>query len=212
MPSLGRRLALLARSLSRTSAQKLALSRCFGVSAAQAAATGTAGRKKMSSLEVIAKKRRGEKITMVTAYDYPSALHCDLAGIDVILIGDSCGMVELGYDTTQPVTLDEMLHHCKAVARGAKHPLLVGDMPFGTYEVSPEQALESAYRFVKEAGVDCVKMEGGRNRAETCRKVVDGGVAVMAHIGLTPQHISVLGGFRAQVCLALTRALYGFHS
>jgi len=175
----------------------LAGRRAFAVSAAQAA-TGLAGRRKMSAMEVISKRRRGERITMVTAYDYPSALHCDLAGIDIVLVGDSCGMVELGYENTQPVTTEELLHHSKAVVRGAKHPLIVGDMPFGSYEISPEQAQATAYRFVKEAGVDCVKMEGGRVRAETVRKVVDGGVAVMGHIGLTPQHISVLGGFRAQ--------------
>ena len=163
-----------------------------------ATATGVAGRKKMSAIELQRKKRLGERITMVTAYDYPSALHCERADIDVILVGDSLGMVELGYSTTQPVTMDEMLHHAKAVARGAHHPLLVGDLPFGTYEVSPEQALTNAYRFVKEAGVDCVKLEGGMSRAKTVRKIVDGGVAVMGHIGLTPQHISVLGGFRAQ--------------
>jgi len=172
-------------------------SRGLAVSAAQAA-TGTGGRRKMSALELISKRRRGERITMVTAYDYPSALHCDLAGIDVVLVGDSCGMVELGYENTQPVTMDEMLHHAKAVCRGAKHPLVVADLPFGTYEISSEQAQEAAYRFVKEAGADCVKMEGGRIRAKTAKKVVDGGVAVMGHIGLTPQHISVLGGFRAQ--------------
>jgi 3-methyl-2-oxobutanoate hydroxymethyltransferase len=153
---------------------------------------------KMSAIALQRKKRLGERITMVTAYDYPSALHCERAGIDVILVGDSLGMVELGYSTTQPVTLDEMIHHAKAVGRGAQSPLLVGDLPFGTYEVSPAQGLESAYRYVKEAGVDCVKLEGGRMRADTVRKIVDGGVAVMGHVGLTPQHISVLGGFRAQ--------------
>uniref|UniRef100_A0A6V3JD08 3-methyl-2-oxobutanoate hydroxymethyltransferase n=1 Tax=Lotharella globosa TaxID=91324 RepID=A0A6V3JD08_9EUKA len=152
----------------------------------------------MSAMELIAKRRRGERITMVTAYDYPSALHCDLAGIDIVLVGDSCGMVELGYDTTQPVTIDEMMHHARAVVRGAKHPLVVGDLPFGSYEVNPEQAQQTAYRFVKEAGVDCVKMEGGRKMAPFAQKVVNGGVAVMGHVGLTPQAISVLGGFRAQ--------------
>jgi len=135
---------------------------------------------------------------MVTAYNYPQALHLDLAGIDVCLVGDSLGMVELGYETTQPVTMDEMLHHCKAVARGAQHPLLVGDMPFGSYEINPELALANAFRFIKEGHMDCVKLEGGQERAETVKKIVSGGVAVMGHIGLTPQAISVLGGFRAQ--------------
>ncbi|CAM9384049.1 unnamed protein product [Phaeothamnion confervicola] len=156
-------------------------------------------RRKLSVFDVIKIKRRDErKITMVTAYDYPSAVHVCRAGIDILLVGDSVGMVELGYDTTQPVTVDEMLHHLRAVCRGAKHPLIVGDMPFGSYEVSPAQALETAYRFVKDGGADAVKLEGGRNRAEHVRKVVDGGIAVMGHVGLTPQAISVLGGFRAQ--------------
>jgi len=144
------------------------------------------------------KKEEIKKITMVTAYDYPSALHVDLAGVDVLLVGDSVGMVELGYETTQPVTMDEMIHHCQAVSRGAKHPLLVGDMPFGSYEVSPETALENAYRFIKEGKMDAVKLEGGANRVNTIKKIVDGGISVMGHIGLTPQAISVLGGFRAQ--------------
>ncbi|GAB5355147.1 hypothetical protein AAMO2058_000181300 [Amorphochlora amoebiformis] len=171
--------------------------RFLGVSAAQAA-TGIAGRRKMSALELISRRRKGEKITMVTAYDYPSALHCDLAGIDIILVGDSLGMVELGYENTLPVTPEELLHHAKAVVRGAKHPLIIADLPFGSYEVDPKQAQESAYKFVKEAGVDAVKMEGGRRLAPTVKKVVDGGIAVMGHVGLTPQHINVLGGFRAQ--------------
>mmetsp|Transcript_37815 Transcript_37815/g.103112 ORF Transcript_37815/g.103112 Transcript_37815/m.103112 type:complete len:272 (+) Transcript_37815:323-1138(+) len=154
----------------------------------------------------------------------------DLANIDVILVGDSVGMVQLGYDTTQPVTVDDMLLHAKAVRRGAKSSLLVGDMPFGSYEISQEQALTTAYRFVKEAGMDCVKLEvdldlppppppppsrnhrheyshdhhqhhqsqGGRDRASTVQAIVKGGVAVMGHVGLTPQAISVIGGFRAQ--------------
>mmetsp|Transcript_37816 Transcript_37816/g.103119 ORF Transcript_37816/g.103119 Transcript_37816/m.103119 type:complete len:230 (+) Transcript_37816:323-1012(+) len=112
----------------------------------------------------------------------------DLANIDVILVGDSVGMVQLGYDTTQPVTVDDMLLHAKAVRRGAKSSLLVGDMPFGSYEISQEQALTTAYRFVK----------GGRDRASTVQAIVKGGVAVMGHVGLTPQAISVIGGFRAQ--------------
>ncbi|CAM9182561.1 unnamed protein product [Choristocarpus tenellus] len=153
----------------------------------------------MSVLDVIKVRRQGErKLTMVTSYDYPSAVHVCRAGVDILLVGDSVGMVELGYDTTQPVTVDEMLHHCKAVSRGARSPLIVGDMPFGSYEVNPEQALETAIRFVKEGKVDAVKLEGGRNRVEHVKKIVDGGVAVVGHVGLTPQAISVLGGFRAQ--------------
>ena len=149
---------------------------------------------------------------MVTAYDFPSAMHVQRANIDIILVGDSCAMVELGYDTTQPMTLDQMIHHCQAVQRGVtasmnrsnnakpKKPLLVGDMPFGTYEYNDlDIALKNAYRMVKEGGMDAVKLEGGsKHRAEAIKHVVDGGVAVMAHIGLTPQAISVIGGFRAQ--------------
>ncbi|CAB1115813.1 unnamed protein product [Ectocarpus sp. CCAP 1310/34] len=150
-------------------------------------------------MDVVKIRRRGErKVTMVTAYDYPSAVHVCRAGIDILLVGDSVGMVELGYDTTQPVTVEDMLHHCKAVGRGARTPLVVADMPFGSYEVSPKEALRTAIRFVKEGNVDAVKLEGGKNRAEHIRKVVDGGIAVMGHVGLTPQAISVLGGFRAQ--------------
>ncbi|KAG5180303.1 ketopantoate hydroxymethyltransferase-domain-containing protein [Tribonema minus] len=150
----------------------------------------------MTVLKLAREKKR--KITMVTAYDYPSSVHVCEAGIDIALVGDSVGMVTLGYETTQPVTVEEMLHHCRAVKRGAAGPLLVGDMPFGSYEVSPEQALQTAYRFVKEGGVDAVKLEGGRTRTEHIKRIVEGGVAVMGHVGLTPQAISVLGGFRAQ--------------
>jgi hypothetical protein len=116
--------------------------------------------KKVTALSLASKKRRGRKITMVTAYDYPSALHVDRAGMDVLLVGDSCAMVELGYDTTQPMTLDQMLHHCQAVKRGASRSLLVADMPFGTYEYSDTDiALRNAYRLIKEAGMDAVKLE-----------------------------------------------------
>jgi len=161
-------------------------------------AGGVAGRKKMTALELMHKRRQNEKIVMVTAYDYPSALQLDRAEVDVILCGDSVGMVTLGYETTQPVTIEMMLHHCKAVSRGATYPLMIGDMPFGSYEVSPEEALRNAYRYLKEAGMDAVKLEGGSEVVPTVRKIVDGGVAVMGHIGLTPQKLSVLGGFRAQ--------------
>ena len=116
----------------------------------------------------------------------------------MVLVGDSVGMVCLGYDTTQPVTMEEMLHHAKAVRRGAPSRFIVGDMPFGSYESGPLEALKNAYRFIKEAGVDAVKVEGGKNRVDTVRKLVESGIAVMGHIGLTPQGISVLGGFRAQ--------------
>ncbi|CAM9745233.1 unnamed protein product [Chrysoparadoxa australica] len=143
-------------------------------------------------------RESNRKLTMATAYSYPSALHVCRAGMDMLLVGDSVGMVELGYDTTQPVTVEEMLHHCKAVARGAKTPLLIGDLPFGSYEASPEQAHRTAIRFVKEGSMDAVKLEGGASRVEHIRRIVDGGIAVVGHVGLTPQSISVLGGFRAQ--------------
>ena len=152
----------------------------------------------MTALELQYLKRKGKRICMITAYDYPTAKHAENAGMDIVLVGDSVGMVVLGYDTTQPVTMEDMLHHCKAVRRGAPSRFIVGDMPFGSYESGPEEALKNAYRLVKEAGVDAVKLEGGRNRAETVRKLVDCGIAVMGHTGLTPQGISVLGGFRAQ--------------
>lgn len=160
--------------------------------------TGVAGRKKMTALELGHKRRKCEKIVMVTAYDYPSALALDRAGVDVILVGDSVGMVELGYDTTQPVTLEQMHHHCKAVSRGARFPLLVGDMPFGSYEINDEEALRNAFVYLKHCGMDAVKLEGGFEVVSTVKKIVSGGVAVMGHIGLTPQKLSVLGGFRAQ--------------
>jgi 3-methyl-2-oxobutanoate hydroxymethyltransferase len=134
-----------------------------------------------------------------TAYDYPSAVHVDTAGVDIVLVGDSVGMVVLGYDTTLPVTFDEILHHCKAVSRGCTRPLLVGDMPFGSYEVSTAEAQRNAYRLIKEGGMEAVKLEGcDSTRLQTCETLVRGGIAVMGHIGLTPQSYSTLGGFRAQ--------------
>lgn len=143
------------------------------------------------------KYKRGEPISMVTAYDYPSAVHVDEAGIDMLLVGDSVAMVVHGHDTTLPVTMDEMLSHCKAVARGARRAFLVGDMPFGSVEVSPEHAVQSAIRMMKEGGMDAVKIEGGfSTRVKAVRSVVEAGVAVVGHVGLTPQAISVLGGFR----------------
>jgi 3-methyl-2-oxobutanoate hydroxymethyltransferase len=164
-------------------------------------------RRTVTTLSLNSKKRRGKKITMATAYDYPSAMHVHRANIDVILVGDSCAMVELGYETTQPMTMEHMLHHCQAVKRGVNadntnnnQPLLVGDMVFGTYEFADlDIALQNSYRMVKEGGMDAVKLEGGsKHRAKTIQHIVDGGVAVMGHIGLTPQAISVIGGFRAQ--------------
>ncbi|XP_042055704.1 3-methyl-2-oxobutanoate hydroxymethyltransferase 1, mitochondrial-like [Salvia splendens] len=145
------------------------------------------------------KHRRGEPITMVTAYDYPSAVHLDTAGIDVCLVGDSASMVVHGHDTTLPITLDEMLVHCRAVARGAKRPLLVGDLPFGTYESNTQQAVDTAVRVLKEGGMDAIKLEGGApSRITAAKGIVEAGIAVIGHVGLTPQAISVLGGFRPQ--------------
>ncbi|GMH21723.1 hypothetical protein Nepgr_023565 [Nepenthes gracilis] len=145
------------------------------------------------------KYRNGEPITVVTAYDYPSAVHLDTAGIDVCLVGDSAAMVVHGHDTTLPITLDEMLVHCRAVARGATRPLIVGDLPFGTYESSAQQAVDTAVRILKEGGMDAIKLEGGApSRITAAKAIVEAGIAVMGHVGLTPQAISVLGGFRPQ--------------
>ena len=155
-------------------------------------------RKKVTTLTFRQKKERGEPITMLTAYDYPTAMAIDKAGIDSILVGDSLAMVVLGYENTLPVTMDEMLHHARAVARGAKSALLVGDMPFMSYQVSAEDALRNAGRFLQQAGMDAVKLEGGRERADAVRLIVGAGIPVMGHLGLTPQSVHQLGGFRAQ--------------
>lgn len=157
-----------------------------------------AARKKVTTLTYRQKKERGEIITMLTAYDYPTALSMDKAGIDSILVGDSLGMVVLGYENTLPVTMEEMLHHCRAVARGAKTALLVGDMPFMSYQVSVEEAVRNAGRFLQDGGMDAVKLEGGRERADAIRAITGAGIPVMGHIGLTPQSVHQLGGFRAQ--------------
>src|SRR5512143_3698733 len=145
------------------------------------------GRKKVTTLAFRKKKTAGEPITMLTAYDYPTALAVDQAGIDSILVGDSLGMVVLGYSNTLPVTMEDMLHHCKAVARGAQSALLIGDMPFLSYQVSVTEAVRNAGRFLQEAGMDAVKLEGGRERLEAIRAIQSAGIPVMGHIGLTPQ-------------------------
>jgi len=141
-------------------------------------------------------KQKGEKISMLTAYDYSTAKLIDEAGIPLILVGDSLGMVVLGYGSTIPVTMDEMIHHTKAVVRGAAKALIVGDMPFMTYQVSLEDALRNAARFMQEGGAQAVKLEGGEVMAETVKKIVSYGIPVMGHIGLTPQSIHQLGGFK----------------
>ena len=143
-------------------------------------------------------KARGEKVTMITVYDYPFARLVDQAQAELILVGDSLGMVIQGLELTNPVTLDEIIYHCKAVRRGAPNTLVVGDMPFMSYQVSPEHALACAGRIVKEGGADCVKMEGGVHFAPYVAKIVNAGIPVMGHIGLTPQSASALGGFRVQ--------------
>ena len=143
-------------------------------------------------------KRKNEKICMLTAYDYPTALIVDDAGIDVVLVGDTLGMVVLGYDSTLPVTMDEMIHHTKAVSRAVKHAMVVGDMPFMSYQVSPEDALYNAGRFLQEAGAQGVKLEGGREMAEITRRMTSAGIPVMAHLGLTPQSVHQFGGYKVQ--------------
>jgi 3-methyl-2-oxobutanoate hydroxymethyltransferase len=155
-------------------------------------------RKKVTTLTLRQKKNHGEPITMLTAYDYPTALAMDQAGVDAILVGDSLAMVVLGYENTLPVTMEEMLHHSRAVARGAKSALLIGDMPFMSYQVSAQEATRNAGRFLQQGGMDAVKLEGGRERAEAVRCITSAGIPVMGHIGLTPQSINQLGGFRAQ--------------
>ncbi|MCC6297897.1 MAG: 3-methyl-2-oxobutanoate hydroxymethyltransferase [Anaerolineales bacterium] len=168
------------------------------MSATPVSTSAPTARKKVTTLTYRQKKERGEIITMLTAYDYPTALAMDKAGVDSILVGDSLGMVVLGYENTLPVTMEEMLHHCRAVARGAKTALLVGDMPFMSYQVSVEEATRNAGRFLQQGGMDAVKLEGGRERADAVRSIVGAGIPVMGHLGLTPQSVNQLGGFRAQ--------------
>jgi 3-methyl-2-oxobutanoate hydroxymethyltransferase len=143
-------------------------------------------------------KRRGDPITMVTAYDAPAARLADEAGIELVLVGDSAAMVMLGHDSTVTVTLDEMIFLTRAVTRAARRPLVIGDMPFGSYEVSDEQAVSSAIRMLKEGGADCVKLEGAGRMVSRARAIAQSSIGVMGHIGLTPQSATKLGGFRAQ--------------
>jgi 3-methyl-2-oxobutanoate hydroxymethyltransferase len=148
--------------------------------------------------DIINMKAAGEKITMLTAADYSIAGLLDASGIDVILVGDSLGMVVLGYDSTVPVSMDEMIHHAKAVGRGVKNGLLVGDMPFLSYQVDKYEAIKNAGRFLKEAGCDAVKVEGGEVICDTVSSIVRAGIPVMGHIGLTPQTAGQLGGYKVQ--------------
>ena len=148
---------------------------------------------------ILDKFQRGEKLVMVTAYDYPSAYAAEAANVDLVLVGDSGAMTVLGHDSTTTITVDEMLMFCKAVRRGLKTPLLVGDLPYGSYEVSDEQAVQTAFRFVKEAGCDAVKLEGcGSMSISRTRAIVQGGILVVGHVGLTPQTAIKIGGYRAQ--------------
>jgi len=159
-------------------------------------ASWTAG--KLPLPELLEMKRRGEKIVMVTAYDAPSGRLADAAGVDLILVGDSSGMVVHGRESTVPVTLEEILLMTQWVSRGAKRPLVIADMPFGSYEASNEQAIGNAVRLVKDGGADAVKLERGGTTIERAKAIVDAGIPVMGHVGLTPQTATVLGGFKAQ--------------
>ena len=155
-------------------------------------------RKKITTRTFRQRKKLGEIISMLTAYDYPTALAIDQSGIDSILVGDSLGMVVLGYKNTLPVTMEDMLHHCRAVARGAEFALLIGDMPFMSYQASVSEAVRNAGRFLQEAGMDAIKLEGGSERADAIRAIIGAGIPVMGHLGLTPQSVNQFGGFQAQ--------------
>jgi 3-methyl-2-oxobutanoate hydroxymethyltransferase len=154
--------------------------------------------KKLTIQDIISMKKNGERISMLTAYDASFAGLIDAAGIDMVLVGDSLGMVLLGYNSTIPVTMEEMLHHCRAAGRGVKRAVLVGDMPFMSYQVSQNEAISNAGRFMKEAGCDAVKLEGGTEICDTVKAIVKAGIPLMGHIGLTPQTASQLGGYRVQ--------------
>jgi 3-methyl-2-oxobutanoate hydroxymethyltransferase len=161
-------------------------------------APGTPAPGKLALPELAEMKRRGDRIVMITAYDAPSGRIADAAGVDLILVGDSAAMVVLGHDSTVPATMDEMIILTRAVNRGARRPLVVADMPFGSFQVSTEQALENAIRFVKESSADAVKLEGAGATLPRVRAINGAGVPVMGHIGLTPQTATMLGGFKAQ--------------
>lgn len=161
-------------------------------------ALASPARDKLALPQLIEMKRRGERMAMVTAYDAPSARLADAAGVDLVLVGDSAAMTVLGLESTLPVSVDEMLLLTKAVTRGAKGPIVVADMPFGSFQVSDEAAIANAVRFIKEAGADAVKLEGGGRMVSRVRALVDAGIPVMGHIGLTPQSAMLLGGYRAQ--------------
>ncbi|TPX47299.1 3-methyl-2-oxobutanoate hydroxymethyltransferase [Synchytrium endobioticum] len=160
--------------------------------------SATQARKKVTIPALRHLYKRNEPITMMTAYDYPSGLAVELAAIDTCLVGDSLAMVALGYASTNEVSLDEMLHHCRAVSRAVKSTFLIGDMPFGSYEVSPMQATQNAIRFLRQGRVEAVKLEGGIEMAPTIASITRVGIPVLGHIGLTPQRTASLGGYRVQ--------------
>ncbi len=153
---------------------------------------------KTTVIDIFKKKAEGKKITMLTAYDYPTAQIVDEAGIDMILVGDSLGMVVQGVTSTLPVTMDEMIYHTKMVSRAVQSAMVVGDMPFLSYQTHKAEAIRNAGRFLKEANAEAVKLEGGSQMAETIRAIVDAGIPVVAHIGLTPQYVHMMGGFKVQ--------------
>ena len=155
-------------------------------------------RQKITVASLRERKLRHEPITCLTAYDYPSARLIDEAAIDIVLVGDSLAMTILGYENTLSVTVDEMLHHTTAARRGVKQALLVADMPYGSYHASPDEAIRNAARFIKEAGAEAVKIEGGEKRAELIRRIIDAEIPVTGHIGLTPQSVNVMGGYKVQ--------------
>jgi 3-methyl-2-oxobutanoate hydroxymethyltransferase len=164
---------------------------------AEAPYGGAASPARITVSDIQAMKSK-QKVVMLTAYDYPSSCIAEAAGVDMILVGDSLGMVVLGYDSTVPVTMDDMLHHSRAVARGSNHALVVTDLPFMTYQVSVEEALRNSARLLQEGGAQAVKLEGGVHMAETVRRIVQVGIPVVGHIGLTPQSINQLGGYKVQ--------------
>jgi 3-methyl-2-oxobutanoate hydroxymethyltransferase len=170
----------------------------YGSSGSSGGASGGAGAKKVTVPDLRARKTSGEKIAMVTAYDYTMARLVDEAGVDMVLVGDSLGMVVQGLTTTIPVTMDEMAYHCRAVARGLGRAHLVGDLPFMSYQVSPQQAVESAGKLMKEGACESIKLEGGQEVGEHVHRIVRAGIPVVGHIGLTPQSVHALGGFKVQ--------------
>jgi 3-methyl-2-oxobutanoate hydroxymethyltransferase len=162
-----------------------------------------AGNGKVTVPDILSRKslsysEPGQKITSITAYDYPTALLLDRVGVDILLVGDSLGMVVLGYDSTLPVTLEDMIHHTRAVRRGTRRALVVADMPYGSFHVSLDESVHNAVRLVKEGGAEAVKLEGGERRLELIARLVEAEIPVMGHVGLTPQSVNALGGFRVQ--------------